>query len=446
MKHFILIISLIISFNVFPQDININEAKKIAIEFLTDKTKTKITADFLKINNIFKSNNLKSKESIPAIYSFDISDDNGYILIASKKNIPVIAYAKEGNLNNEKDNYAFKKYISIFIDQIKVLENIEIKNTPKVKSNQANTDILLTSEWGQNAPYNNKVPIDIHKNKNFPTGCIATAMAQVMYYHKHPKSGFGHKKYYHSNDYVTLGDLTANMAESKYKWDIFPSKHNSSHSDESIDNLSLLLYDCGISVQMNYNSSSRGGSGAYLSNVEKALELHFNYHDDTEYIIKKFYDSWIDWENKLIENLRLNLPIIYSGVDTKGQGGHAWVLDGLENRNGINYFHMNWGWNGSKNNYVLISDIIPIGTLLNYSRSPRAIINIKPGTEPLDNLVSEGMIDVYHNLQYDTNRFTVNIKNEGNSYFKGNIFISIYDKENNFIGIISELKKIELEK
>lgn len=443
---------LIIIFSTFlsqGKKIDIDEAKNIAINFLSDNTKTKISIESLRINNIFHQNSLKTISNENTIYSFDIGDNNGYILVSSTDKSPaVIAYTKVGSLDNEKDNIAFRKYISLYLEQVNLLKSSDIEKyiSSDTKIKTANTAPLLKTIWGQTKPFNKDIATDPSTNKNFPTGCIATAMAQIMNFHKHPKKGFGNKKYYHSNQYITLGELSANMSTSVYNWDNFANEINTEESNSAIDNLALLHYDCGVSVEMNYNKSSNGGSGAYMKNIEKALETSFNYHTDTRYIVKKFNDSWQYWENLIIDNLNQNLPIIYSGVDTEGKGGHAWVLDGFENRNGNNYFHMNWGWNGSKNTYVLIKDVIPTGTNLNYSRSPRAIMYIKPDSDYENNLIRKNKIIVSQNKQYTKTEFSFDISNVGDTNFDGKLFASIYDEDLRYIGNISSKQSIKLSK
>jgi len=193
-------------------------------------------------------------------------------------------------------------------------------------------------------------------------GCVATAMAQVMKYHNYPTTGTGS----HSYSHPTYGTLSANFGETTYNWASMPDSLSDYNSD-----VAKLLYHIGVSVDMDY---APDGSGAYMSDAAYALETYFKYSNSLSYVWKSSYstDEWTTILRTEIDNKR---PILYSG---HGTGGHAFVCDGYS---GSDYFHFNWGWGGSEDNYFYLNDLTP-GSY-DFTDSQGAVIGIRPPLPPV---------------------------------------------------------------
>lgn len=209
---------------------------------------------------------------------------------------------------------------------------------------------LLKTRWGQDTPYNNLCPTE-RENANviYPTGCVATAMAQVMYYHQYPEKGTGNITY-SFQDRI----LSADFNNTYYQWRLMtPTYKKGQYSDESALAVATLMYQCGVSIKMQYNV---GGSGAFSYNAATALRKNFGYHENLQIHYRDYYTAK-EWINKVYNELKAGRPIIYTGVD-ESNGGHCFVVDGYDQNN---FVHVNWGWDGVNDGYYDIALLNPSG-------------------------------------------------------------------------------------
>jgi hypothetical protein len=225
---------------------------------------------------------------------------------------------------------------------------------------------LLTTQWNQYAPYYDNCPmVDGYRTL---TGYVATAMAQIMNYHKHPTQRTVKLPAYPTSTlHIAIPAITGTTT---YGWN--------SMNNTTTNAVAKLMYECGVSVKMDYdysdgiNNDIHNGSGASVGNdvgPVSALPEYFNYNSRIDAIVKDDYNG--DWDSKLREELDAGRPIFYCGF---GSGGHAFVCDGYTCDDGK--FHFNWGWGGSGDGYFATSALDPNNH--NYSDDQIAVINIKP--------------------------------------------------------------------
>ena len=237
--------------------------------------------------------------------------------------------------------------------------------------------LLGDIEFDQGTPYNNLCPV--LNGGRAVTGCVATAMAQVMRYWKYPAVGEGTAVYTSSN-----GAATYDFAAHPFDWDNILNTYTIStfggvtnYNTAQASAVAELMLACGASVNMDYDAA---GSGSYISNAYTAMRDKFKYSPDIRYLETNDPD-WDDWAEALSEQFHKGLPVLYGGVSTSG--GHAFVLDGyyidtLTSGNTRTLFHVNWGWNGSQNGYFLLPKLQPDGND-NYSNlNQRMVLNIYP--------------------------------------------------------------------
>ena len=161
---------------------------------------------------------------------------------------------------------------------------------------------------------------------------MATAIAQVMNYHKYPEAS-------HGTGHATVAgtDLTRDLNVT-FDWGNMIDNYNNGYSATEADAVANLMVTCGFAVDMMYSTQ---GSGAYDMNVPKAFTQHFDY-DLSAWLYYRNYYTLTEWEHMLVNELTENGPIYYSGQSP--EGGHAFVCDGYE---GDGLFHFNWGWGGA---------------------------------------------------------------------------------------------------
>lgn len=259
---------------------------------------------------------------------------------------------------------------------------------------------LVQTQWDQEDPFNNMCP---KKNgERCLTGCVATAMAQVMNYHQWPVTGTGSHSYYDTECRQTL---SSNFYEHTYRWDLMENKTNYYHftTTEEKNAVAQLMYDCGVSVDMGYDPE---GSGAFSDAIPDALIDYFGYATTARYVQKSSY-SQSAWTELLYNELAAGRPILYAG-DSR-DGGHQFICDGYQQSTGK--FHFNWGWNGEEDGYFTFN---PLGKSYNFSQNQDAVIGIKPnaGFAVSTSTLNLGRIGVG---EAKTAQFTVTPNNLGHS-------------------------------
>lgn len=332
-------------------------------------------------------------------YVFNRGDQGGFIVVSGDDRVqPVWGYCDHGSFDYEKMPENVKWWFGEYQRQMQYL-----RDNPQVKARKAitlNTVVapLMTTKWNQCRPYNDMCPIAPHSNDPYLvnggrayTGCVATATAQIMNYHKWPVKGTGTKTYDFDLTYYDTSagaaatqpmTLTADFSQSTYQWDLmkdeylYMDKNNYGYFDENwhvyikvIDEngdtitdpngmygnaVAKLMSDVGIAVEMMYGYN---GSGAYSANVYYALRDYFGYLVGYGYR-DQFED---DWDETLRGELTQGRPVYISGAPDTG-GGHAFVFDGFDSEG---RFHVNWGWGGYYDGYFESLSLDPGGSNYN---------------------------------------------------------------------------------
>lgn len=243
---------------------------------------------------------------------------------------------------------------------------------------------LLSTTWSQGTYYNSLCPTDASTNQHTATGCVATAMAQVMKYWNHPSQGTGSRSYTHP----TYGLLSANFGATTYDWANMPNVLNAYSTTQQVQAVATLMYHAGVSIVTNYGLSSTGGSAADVVSrngltypcVENALRQYFDYSSQ---VFGARLNGMGDerWRAMLRTELDSARPVVYSGFDLSG--GHCFVCDGYDSQD---HFHFNWGWGGTSNGYFAIGSLNPsvggIGTNISstFNLDNMAVFGIRPAT------------------------------------------------------------------
>jgi PKD repeat protein len=317
-------------------------------------------------------------------YIYNVGANNGFVIVSAEDAAhPIIGYSNKGQyvLPNGKNNnvawwlncrkqeisYARANKISA-ASEIAVEWNDCINNTiPNNNAHRiASVSPLLSSTWNQSPYYNDMCP------GGSVTGCVATAMAQIMRYWQYPSHGHGSSSYWDQQVYGyqnNFGYLTANYDTSNYVWASMPLNVSSTNYE-----VAKLMYDCGVSVCMDYGPESGAWviTGDYPLCAQTAYVKYFGYNPAT---IQGLYESKYTlgaW-TALIENeLNHSRPVQYVGFDSIANAGHTWVCDGYD---ASNNFDMNWGWGGSDNGYYAPA-ALNVGYHFNWWNE--AVIGIEP--------------------------------------------------------------------
>lgn len=311
-------------------------------------------------------------KSLPQLYCFSTGEKGFVIVSAEKSTVPVLAYSDHGKISAENYSPAFMEWIENLRSQIDFYRANNITATTEINEKwDMLSDIstskafinkskavapLIHSSWEQAGFYNDLCPEST--DGEAVVGCVAVAMAQVMYYWRYPQTGNGSSSYFASG----FGTQSVNYGASTYNWN-YMANTVSAYNIE----VAKLLYHCGVSVEMSYGVES---SGAYTWDVPTALEGYFKYNAAANYQSKNS-SSTTSWKNKIVADIDAKRPLIYSGSGE--QGGHAFNLDGYQ---GTDYYHFNFGWGGYGDGYFYIDAINPVGN--DFTNSQAAVFSIYP--------------------------------------------------------------------
>ena len=298
---------------------------------------------------------LQAAGVVSNLYVFNVANDKGFVIVSNDdRAFPILGYSNSGTLDlqNMPDN--MRAWLQGYADEIAWAQQHGTgtvnDETSEERSFKAPILPMLTSRWSQANPYNILCPEYQSQGKYYKsvTGCVATAMAQVMYYHKWPEKTTTEIPSYTSTTYSIFQD--AIPAESTIDWDNMLDVYSSGYSDAEATAIAQLMHYCGVSVKMNYGPSS----GAYSYRVATALKDYFGYNTETTKCLSRSSYSYDDWVNMMYNELEQGRPVIYGASSTGG--GHEFVVDGYDN---ADFFHINWGWAGLSDNYFKLSALDP---------------------------------------------------------------------------------------
>lgn len=318
-----------------------------------------------------------------AFYLFQTSETEGFVIIAADDRIrPVLAYSFHNIALRDSVGPEMAWWLDGWQQQIDICRNSRTGADAAVtaewqnyinNSNPQNDPIvivepMLTTQWDQDEPYNDSCPSQsiwgiytLHA----ATGCVATAMAQVMKYWEYPAQGFGSHSYY--SDVLSywatpFGDQFANFGATTYDWAHMPDVLTSNSSARQKAAVATLMYHCGVASDMIYGTSFVGGSGAFVHNIPllaygNALNgfiEYFGYSSNTKGIDREYYDD-DSWTSLVRNELNARRPILYAGGD-EASGGHCFVCDGYD---ADNRGHFNWGWSGEGDGFYALNHLAP---------------------------------------------------------------------------------------
>ncbi len=315
----------------------------------------------------------QSAGSLPAAYVFDTR--SGYMVVsADDVAAPLLGYADEGSFDaaNIPDNLRY--WLESYASEIAWARDngVEPARSRVSRADRAPIAPLVNTQWNQGSPYNNYCPI--YNGSRSVTGCVATAMAQVMKYYNYPAKGTGS----HSYTTKTLKiSQSMDFSSTSFRWTSMADSYGSFSSTSQKNAVATLMHACGVSVDMDYTPNE---SGAPSMNVASALANYFGYDKGVRYLMRDYY-GMAEWEELVYNQLVEFGPVQYSGSNTSA--GHSFVCDGYSSDG---YFHFNWGWGGMSDGYFLLTALDPTsqgigGSTAGYNSGQDIIANVATSGE-----------------------------------------------------------------
>ena len=312
-------------------------------------------------------------------FVFNVGDDQGFVIAAGDDCVPaILGYADRGTFVGDSLPANVKWWLDGYNDAIGRLQ-ASGQQAPRRAPTHAAIPALLTCQWNQGSPYNMYCPQFFDTGETCVTGCVATAMAQIMYYHRVRSvrsvqadiPGYTCRTNWENYGKMTVQGIPKN---SPIDWNDMTDTYDNASTDAAKRAVANLMKYCGVSVKMDYSQSASGASSSY---VVTALKNYFGYDAGTHYVWRSSYSDDA-WDELIYNELANGRPVHYSGQGS--EGGHAFVCDGYD---GDGYYHINWGWGGYCDANFLLSDLTPPGSGIGsdgggFNDKQGAIIGAKP--------------------------------------------------------------------
>ena len=296
-------------------------------------------------------------KQVSGLYLFNVGDNGGFVVVSNDDStVPVLGFSDRGAIDPDNMPSNMRAWLQGYADEIAWARKNHITNPTPAKAGSHSTAPvapLMTTVWGQNSPFN--AAIVSYTGYDLATGCVATAMAQAMYYTEKQAGNSTTVTTSIIPAYTTATyglSMPAIPAGSTINWADMIDSYNSGYTSAQATAVAYLMLYCGCSVNMNYGPSS----GTQTSRVAGALKDYFGYEGTTQYLNRSFY-SYANWTDLIYNELSQGRPVVYGGQAV--DNGHSFVCDGYKYENSTDLFHINWGWNGQSDGYFVLSVLNP---------------------------------------------------------------------------------------
>ena len=347
-KYLLLLVSVVVSGLMMAGNITPEQAEQVAQQFLNSHHLAAKPQPKARLNMVQHRKTSRRAGAPTAYYVFNVEQDKGFVVVSGDdRTVPVLGYGETGAFDVDNMPENMKAWLQGYVDQIEWL-NAHPETPVATKTTRRSQNVirpLIQTHWGQNDPYNLFCPMD--GDKKSVTGCVATAMAQLMYYHQYPaqtsKAILAYTTRTKSMKIDEIGVTTI-------PWDDMQKTYTGGETDTQREAVALLMQLCGASVEMDYASNVSLASSSIVPDV---LKYFFDYDAATSVAYRDSYRA-TNWDDLIYEELAKKRPVLYFG--TSIGGGHAFIVDGYDG-NGL--YHVNWGWNGSSDDYYVLSILDP---------------------------------------------------------------------------------------
>ena len=451
MRRSLLLLALFLStLTVWAERIDVTTARKVAKTVATQNSGgLRSAADDLSLvyaaapgkeHSLLRSGTVDGEADF---FVFNYPNNKGFAIVSGDDRVyPVLGYSDEGQFDPDNLPENLRGMLAYYQNQISWAEEKGIESTPAIADEwnrylsgtglrAAGENVLLeTSKWNQYEPYNLQTPLI--GEQHALTGCVATATAIIMRYHKYPSRVANQptKNYYK----VRGAGIEESVTYDAYDWKNMPLVYlRGGYSDVEANAVAALMWNIGANVEMNYGLYEDGGSSASSALAIRALREVFDYSASARFLDKADY-RWSEWKTLLRKELDEKRPVLYSGRNN--ESGHAFVCDGYKDGEA---FHINWGWGGSSNGYFLLTALDPQGGNDPYSNECYMGIGIqKPSTG--DKAVCELRYRKLTGIPSATETFNVSVAeivNVGSKNFVGSLNIAVVNEQEEVVRCVS---------
>ena len=331
----------------------------------------------------FNASSPLTEARVTSAYTLYQTRQGAFALIAADDRLPAVLAVGNGQSSVvTQANPGFEWFCNSIEQVSRILTSREAAFTttlPDPAKYPAKVDALITSQWGQDAPYSYWCPTGYGEICDDYTpdvvhccvGCVATALAQLTRYYRFPAHASG------TADFM-IGDKNASASfDATFDWDnMLDTYPEGQYTEAQGRAVALLSYVCGLISGMDYATNESGSSNhSGLAGAQN----YFGYSKDASIVVRSDY-SEPEWMDMVYNELSHGRPLYYQGVYVKFDpsvglmaAGHSFLIDGY-NEEGM--VHVNWGWYGNYDGYFDIALLDVRG--LQFNSYQDMVINFVP--------------------------------------------------------------------
>ena len=353
--------------------VNEQQAREKAKMFMTKRS---LTRGVSALQRVYMPQNMPSAMASvneAPLYLFNL-DGGGYVIVSGDdRTTEILGFSEKGHIDANKMPLNMKNWLHGYVKKIQKLPaNAVPQQRATTRTAKADLQPKLKTTWGQDWPYNLHTPELFVKwdgneaTVNAATGCIATAMAQLLNYYRYPDATLKGAESYSGVADVPVGfsdvsedtvqvawETEAMLAGTPIDWANITDTYTQASTDAQIEAVSRLMQWCGLAANMQYGMES----SARTDSLTYALYETFGY-EDVYLLHQRNYDAqgWIDVIYNVIAQ---EGPLLFGGDCPDDNGAHQFILDGYRNVDGTDYFYVNWGWDGEDDGYIALDVMRP---------------------------------------------------------------------------------------
>ena len=396
---------------------------------------------------------LRSAQKVSGLYVFNVDNNGGFVVVSNDDGtIPILGFSDSGNLDPDNMPANMRAWLQGYADEIAWFkenvngnDNVNDNGNGKARRRVGSHDTdeikpLMTTTWNQGYPYNALCP-EYATGQKSVTGCVATAMAQVMYYTETKAKNETTATKWDISNYKTNRykiDMPAIPEGTVISWKDMITDYSGNFTSANATAVAQLMLYCGCAVEMDYGPTSFSNT----VNVVNALKRYFGYSETVKYLCRSWY-SYDNWTDIIYHELEEGRPVVYGGSSI--DGGHEFVCDGYKQEDDTDYFHINWGWGGQSDNYFVLSVLDPLNQGIGGSSSNSAYDYGQDAAVGIQKIGGTGTVlerDTYNfGLQFNSITascakialgesvdITVNVSNLSDMTYDGDLYLTVNDR------------------
>lgn len=362
-RNLMFVLSLLACSIMMAGPVTLEEAQRKAAAFVQSRGGGNLSVDKQRM----KSPRVEEVLSDDAFFVFNVGSNDGFVIVSGDdRTEPILGYSDAGSIDPRHVPSNVRAWLEHYANEMKWMdEHPSVANSARQTARKLafknKIDPLIQTRWNQGNPYNIYCPLFLNGNKSV-TGCVATAMAQVLYYVSSHHDGFPAATTQEIPGYLcdrkwNTGDGTQQVSVSAvpvttFDWVNMSLTYTGNEGAQEAKSMAVakLMQCCGASVNMDYADDYNNGSSASTAVIPHALKTYFGFDGSVQYRTRSKYAK--DWEDIIYAELAAGRPVIYSGQKPNSGGGHAFICDGYD---ADGYFHINWGWGGNCDGHFLLS-------------------------------------------------------------------------------------------